>query len=116
MEANYPTWKRGFVRFGLDAEHLPYFYGIMCDFIFHCHTPLPVAVPIPPVPNSDDSGSVPQIAEGTSPAEDQEPRSPIHPATPEAAAADTETTHSNVEPTRRYPQRIRKPPDRYSSD
>ena len=37
-------------------------------------------------------------------------------ATPEAAAADTETTHSNVEPTRRYPQRIRKPPDRYSSD
>ena len=79
--------------------------------------PLPVAVPIPPVPNSDDSGSVPQIAEGTSPAEDQQPRSPIHPATPEAAAAaDTEMTHSNVEQTRRYPQRVCKPPDRYSSD
>jgi len=84
----------------------------------HCEpVPLPVTVPIPSVPNSDDSGSVPQVAEGTSPAEDQEPRPPIHPATPEAAAtAATETTHSNVEPTRRYPQRIRKPPDRYSSD
>jgi len=33
----------------------------------HCEpVPLPVAVPIPSVPNSDDSGSLPQVAEGTS--------------------------------------------------
>ena len=73
--------------------------------------PLPMSVPVllpqaeDPVPQVDVAGSESHSSVESQPVTTQ-------PATPES----TPDSDSSVERTRRYPQRVRKPPDRYSSD
>ena len=89
-----------------------------CEPVPHCETvPFANGSTNPPVPQPEEGGSVPQIPEGISPAEDQQPliRSPIQSTTSEAATID-KGINSRVERTRRYPQRVCKPPHRYTSD